>query len=529
MTKATRPVRGRPGVAVRTLLATLLASGLAACSSRDGADTEPEQGSCEPNTQAFVSRPTPSPATLPFLHVSGTDVVDESGQRVALRGVNLGSWLLVESWIPGIGIENLDCSDWNEVLIRKCEELGCERTMRVGVPLAYLQHFVALEPCARVAEFLRGWSTAHAISGEAEAIGRFWEWYDSTPKVASEQELWRSVAGRFGWRESQRLRETYRERWITEDDLARIAALGLSFVRLPFWYDWLESDDAAGARFRPEGWARLHQILEWARAHRLYVLLDMHGAPGGQNNETHSGTSDGNRLWFDERCSAKTARLWQAIASYVADDPHVVGFDLLNEPLSIYDAGRHQAVLSQIYQAIRAVDGRHIVMNEDGYLPLFLVPSPVEMGWENFMFSIHFYGGGTSADQRVAELAQKLAGLADVWDRRFRCPLLLGEFSTYDPGAESIEAMRRSFALLDSHGIHWSPWTYKQWDASSIWGLYHAKPPFARLDLASASLAETRDWIAALGTEHFETDPAFEAAYREQAPTPARPFSLDFE
>jgi len=528
--KGSRPATAAHRPAARLVALLGLAAALSAgCGGEGGgATTEPAQGSCEPNSQAFPDRPMASPATLPFLRTSGTDVVDERGERVALRGVNLGSWLLIESWIPGIGDTNLDCSDWNEALVDRCAELGCKRTMQVGVPLAYLQHFVAQKPCAEVTRFLREWTTANAFAGEGEAVARFWEWYDAIPNVTSEQDLWRAVADRFGWERSQALRRSYRDRWIDENDFARVHDLGLDLVRLPFWYDWLESDDLGGARFRAEGWRLLDQILEWARAHRLYVLLDMHGAPGGQNNETHSGTSNGNRLWSDERCIAKTARLWQAVASYVADDPHVAGFDLLNEPLSIYDRAKHQHVLSAIYQAVRAVDGRHIVMNEDGYLPLFLVPSPVEMGWENYMFSMHFYGGGGSADERVAELAAKLANESDELARRFPGPLLLGEFSTYDPDPESIEGMRRFFELLGDHGVHWSPWTYKQWDASSIWGLYHAVPPFTRLDLPTSTEEEVAGWIDQLGTDRFVTNPTFEAAYREGATRPVRPLSLSF-
>lgn len=528
MTPTDRSVPRRRVARLPPALVALVTALLASCGG-GGSTSEPPQGFCEPNDQAFVDRPTPSPATLPMLHASGTDVLDDQGARVALRGVNLGSWLLVESWIPGIGETNLDCSDWNDALVAECTRLGCKRTMQVGVPLAYLQHFVAQKPCSEVARFLRDWTTTNAFAGEGEAITRFWQWYDATPNVTSEQDLWRAASERFGWERSQALRRSYRERWIDESDFARVHDLGLNMVRLPFWYDWLESDDAAGARFRPEGWRLLHQILEWARTHRLYVLLDMHGAPGGQNNETHSGTSNGNRLWNDERCIAKTARLWQAVASYVADDPHVAGFDLLNEPLSIYDEGKHAHVLAAIYDAIRAVDGHHIVMNEDGYLPLFLVPSPVEMGWENYMFSMHFYGDGATADERVAGLVEKLASAADELGRRFPGPLLLGEFSTYAPDPESIEGMRRFFALLGDHGIHWSPWTYKQWDANSIWGLYHATPPFERLDLSTVTEEEAAAWVEDLGTDRFETHPAFEAAYREGATRPVRPLSLEFE
>lgn len=38
-------------------------------------------------------------AQLSMLHASGTSIVDPNGNRVSLRGVNLGGWLLIETWM----------------------------------------------------------------------------------------------------------------------------------------------------------------------------------------------------------------------------------------------------------------------------------------------------------------------------------------------------------------------------------------------------------------------------------------------
>jgi len=37
--------------------------------------------------------------SLSLLHTSGLDIVDASGNRVSLRGVNLGGWLTIETWM----------------------------------------------------------------------------------------------------------------------------------------------------------------------------------------------------------------------------------------------------------------------------------------------------------------------------------------------------------------------------------------------------------------------------------------------
>ncbi len=43
-----------------------------------------------------------SSAQLPRLHVHGKDLVDTGGKVVALRGCNLGNWLMIELWMLGI-------------------------------------------------------------------------------------------------------------------------------------------------------------------------------------------------------------------------------------------------------------------------------------------------------------------------------------------------------------------------------------------------------------------------------------------
>ncbi len=516
-------------IACCLLVVACLLAGLG-CSGESGgaASVEPPQGFCEPNTEPVPPRPTPSPATLPFVRVRGTDLVDADGQRVALRGVNFGNWLLIEPWIARLGAQDLDLFDSEDLLFAKCEELGCTQTLSRSWPLAYLQHFLGLG-IAPTIEFLRGETYAHTASGEEEAIRAFWNWYDALPGVYSEQDLWRYLGRRFGWDRAQELERVWRDHWITELDFERLAALGLNLVRLPFWYDWLESDDAAGATFRADGWELLHEVLEWARRHRLYVLLDMHGAPGGQNVEIHSGTSDGNHLWSDERCQAKTARLWQAIATYVEGDPHVVGFDLSNEPMNVFNPIVHRRVLERIYDAIRSVDGDHVILMEDGYLPPPLYPTAKAMGWESYALSIHHYADAKTTTEHVAAFEGTLAAQTVSWDARFGSPLLVGEFSTYANEPYAIEAMRQILALMNARGIHWAPWTWKHWDANSIWGVYHAAPPYEPIDYATLSFAELRERFEGLDSRFFEPNDAYAQVLREQASAPPAPQDLVFE
>ena len=48
---------------------------------------------------AFLLFPGAAPAAAGFIRASGTEMVDGSGRPILLKGVNLGGWLLWESYI----------------------------------------------------------------------------------------------------------------------------------------------------------------------------------------------------------------------------------------------------------------------------------------------------------------------------------------------------------------------------------------------------------------------------------------------
>ncbi|MBM4388999.1 MAG: hypothetical protein FJ088_14760, partial [Deltaproteobacteria bacterium] len=87
---------------------------IAACVSKEscktgdpGCQVEPVYGFCERNDGEFPVRPENNDApTLPFLRVEGTRILDESGNPIALRGMNFGSWMMMETWIAGIGLKD---------------------------------------------------------------------------------------------------------------------------------------------------------------------------------------------------------------------------------------------------------------------------------------------------------------------------------------------------------------------------------------------------------------------------------------
>ncbi|KAL0635795.1 hypothetical protein Q9L58_005228 [Maublancomyces gigas] len=72
-------------------------------------------------------------------------------------------------------------------------------------------------------------------------------------------------------------------RWITQDDINQIKSLGLNTIRIPVGYWIMESLIDSSEHFPRGGFQYLERVCGWAKAAGLYVIIDLHGAPGAQD------------------------------------------------------------------------------------------------------------------------------------------------------------------------------------------------------------------------------------------------------
>ncbi|CAD6889638.1 unnamed protein product [Tilletia laevis] len=132
--------------------------------------------------------------------------------------------------------------------------------------------------------------------------------------------------------------EKHWDTWIREDDFAKLAAIGINTVRIPVGHWSIGPFYALNSRFEP--WADVYQFswryvaraINWAAKYDIGVILDMHGAYGSQNGQSHSGISDGSTDFFTEANMKRTADVLIWITNEIADVTNVVGIQLLNEP-----------------------------------------------------------------------------------------------------------------------------------------------------------------------------------------------------
>ena len=246
----------------------------------------------------------------------------------------------------------------------------------------------------------------------------------------------------------------YRDTYITQDDIRFIKSVGFNMVRVPLHYRLFMTDDGS---MTGEGWALLDRVIGWAAASGLYVIPDLHAAPGGQTGINHDDGPGYPLMFYVPRDRDLTVRLWRAIAARYAGNPTILGYDILNEPIAPYhDVATLNARLEPFYkrvtEAIRSVDPDRIVFLAGGqWSSSFAMFGPPFA--KNLAYTYHSFWASTKRDSIQRHL--NFAALHDV-------PLFLGE--TGELTDEWNERFRR---LHETHGIGWSFWTYKNLDTPS--------------------------------------------------------------
>lgn len=81
------------------------------------------------------------------------------------------------------------------------------------------------------------------------------------------------------------------ETWVTEQDMDKMKEYGLNTIRVPVGY-WMVEDtvDKNSEHFPQGGLEYMDRLAEWAASRDMYVILDLHGAPGAQEpNQPFTG------------------------------------------------------------------------------------------------------------------------------------------------------------------------------------------------------------------------------------------------
>ena len=315
--------------------------------------------------------------------------------------------------------------------------------------------------------------------------------------VRDHDSLWRTVEGHLGKEAMTRVKDAWRDNWITQEDFNRVKSMGLNHIRIPILHDLIDE---------PNGMERLKSAVAMARKADLYVVLDMHGAPGGQSNEHHTGKENRNRLWFDVENIAEMERKWTTLAKEFCNDPTVAVYDIMNEPMGAPNPAMLHLVYDRIIRAIRKVDPSKVVLVDDGYKGFETTPHPNVPGWTNVAYSLHFYNFNAKApEDHLTQRAKDNVKIKELQGYR-NAPIYIGEFQL-EP-QYSAKGTRDVTNEISRQGWSWCSWAWKACGAGGPvgqWGLYRPAGKFQVADPFHDSESEliskfrnyrTENWIA---------------------------------
>jgi hypothetical protein len=249
--------------------------------------------------------------------------------------------------------------------------------------------------------------------------------------------------------------QLYRKNFVTRKDIQQLKQWGFNSVRLPMHYNLMTPIDQPFT-YIEEGFAIIDSLLSWCEENQIYLILDLHAAPGGQSKDNIADYNPAYPcLWEDEVAKLRTVHLWRTIAERYANKEWIGGYDLLNEP--VYDFGSQgnlplRDLYIQITDAIRAVDQNHLIFIEGNwYATSFGDLSPA---WDNNMsYSFHKYWNNTDYGT--------IGYLVNLRNET-NCPLWLGE-----SGENSNQWFTDCIKLMENNNIGWSWWTLKKLEGNN--------------------------------------------------------------
>lgn len=288
----------------------------------------------------------------------------------------------------------------------------------------------------------------------------------------SPQRIYTVINELVGEDEGRRFWKTYQENYITQEDIRFIRQSGFNSVRVPFSYRLFVST-AGPPKLEGEGYRLLDDVVAWCKKEGLFVILDMHAAPGGQTGDNIDDSWGYPYLFESDESQELTVNIWRTIAARYRNEPTIIGYDLLNEPIAHYfDTATLNPKLEPLYRkivaGIRKVDTNHLIfLGGAQWSNNFKVFGPPFDDKLVYTFHKYWMEVNQGAIQEYLDFRDK-----------HNVPVWMGE-----SGENTDEWIAAYRTLLEGHNIGWCFWPYKKLDATSC----------------IASINKPEDWDAIVG------------------------------
>lgn len=284
---------------------------------------------------------------------------------------------------------------------------------------------------------------------------------------------------------------------MSEQDVADFSKTGGNLLRVGFSQQPLMNKQPP-YDFNEAAFAKLDQIISWARTYNVKIIIDPHTTPGTQRTTT---TLPKDELWQDTKYHDLLNKLWERIATELkGNNDVIVGYDLLNEPAAkkLFEAegaADYNRLYTRLIATIRAHDPDTPIIIEpavgrdtngkwvnriDGIRALSLpterkiIVSPhvyephnfTHQGVRDIQTGAHYPGMIDGQYWDKAALRQALAPIRD-WQLAHHAVIYTGEFSASAySGEDGNRYVQDLIDIFEEYG--WS-WTYHSWRSAPVW------------------------------------------------------------
>ena len=242
------------------------------------------------------------------------------------------------------------------------------------------------------------------------------------------------------------------ENYICDEDFVYLNSIAANTVRMPLTYKLFndtfylcDNDPEAGFRF-------IDYVVKMCKEVGLYLILDMHVAPGGQSGAAHIDDSDGYpRLFESQENMDEYCRIWRMIAERYAEEPIILGYELLNEPIDAKYDNLYpylQPTYERATAAIREVDRNHIII----------------LGGANFCDDFTMLTN-YAFDSKIMLTAHRYSSVdvskfSDI-SVQTNLPMYIGEFGHWGGGTDLTFQV---VSNIKSRGMGYTYWPFKKMD-----------------------------------------------------------------
>lgn len=303
--------------------------------------------------------------------------------------------------------------------------------------------------------FIKGTNLGNWLNPEGYMFG-----FNKTNSARLIDEMFRQLVGPD---QTNKFWQTFKDNYITRKDIEYIASTGANTVRLPFHYKLFTNEDYMGMNCESEGFSRIDSVISWCRDNNLYLILDMHDAPGGQTGDNIDDSYGYPWLFDSENCQLQFCKIWRDIAAYYKDEPVILGYELINEPIAPYFEdmedlnSKLECLHKRAVKSIREVDNNHIILLGGAQWNGNFKPFSDSKYDDKLMYTCHRYGGDPT-DEAIKEILE--------FKEKVNLPMYMGEIG------HNTDEWHSSFCeVLERNNIGYTFWPYKKKDDSCMMGI----------------------------------------------------------